>query len=389
MAVEEHFAFRATCEHEDQDMYNVYPTCKGATFLKDEDKDERKRIYHEIFGSDDSDPEDSNYEAEEETMPPLCDDSSDDEDDERPPTSQVPKIELDPATRMLLNAGAETTDIDNKDPLTQPEPNDDPNLHVTFSDDEEDEDNNVLPFPRYFLHLGWETKLGFHDHIPLESAIYDIEDVQLHIKGPLILATITDHPAYYFLTQVKDELIRLGDEIKSSKYLHPEGIAEIHFDLGLLSAKVLHYAGHYGCSTSPSWTLAKDVPNDIINAIITSGVNAPLLIHMAQMHIYYMAYIETFWPHLDTTTLRHAQFQFLGEEANARTTIYTGYIITYKDNLVLTHRIDHEAMDNWERELNAPHADDGPPCKRRRIGDYEPGDDEPERYSPTSPAYCP
>jgi hypothetical protein len=389
MPAEEHFAFRATCEHEDQDMYNVYPTCKGATFLKDEDKDERKRIYHEIFGSDDSDPEDSNYEAEEETMPPLCDDSSDDEDDERPPTSQVPKIELDPATRMLLNAGAETTDIDNKDPLTQPEPNDDPNLHVTFSDDEEDEDNNVLPFPRYFLHLGWETKLGFHDHIPLESAIYDIEDVQLHIKGPLILATITDHPAYYFLTQVKDELIRLGDEIKSSKYLHPEGIAEIHFDLGLLSAKVLHYAGHYGCSTSPSWTLAKDVPNDIINAIITSGVNAPLLIHMAQMHIYYMAYIETFWPHLDTTTLRHAQFQFLGEEANARTTIYTGYIITYKDNLVLTHRIDHEAMDNWERELNAPHADDGPPCKRRRIGDYEPGDDEPERYSPTSPAYCP
>jgi hypothetical protein len=361
MAAEEHFAFRATCEHEDQDLYNVYPTCKGATFLKDEDKDERKHIYHETFGSEDSD-----YEAD----------------------------ELDHATTMFLNAGTETTNngtettnTDNKDPLTQPEPNDDPNLHVTFSDDEEDEDNNVLPFPRYFLHLGWETKLGFHDHIPLESAIYDIEDVQLHIKGPLILATITDHPAYYFLTQVQDTLIRLGDEIKSSKYLHPEGMAEIHFDLGLLSAKVLHYAGHYGCSTSPSWTLAKDVPNDIINAI--NKVNAPLLIHMAQMHIYYMAYIETFWPHLDTTTLRHAQFQFLGEDANERTTIYTGYIIAYKDDLVLTHRIDHEAMDNWERELNAPHADDGPPCKRRRIGDYEPGDNEPERYSPTSPEYCP
>jgi hypothetical protein len=49
MAVEEHFAFRAACEHEDQDMYNVYPTCKGATFLKDEDKNERKHIYHEIL----------------------------------------------------------------------------------------------------------------------------------------------------------------------------------------------------------------------------------------------------------------------------------------------------------------------------------------------------
>ena len=99
-----------------------------------------------------------------------------------------------------------------------------------------------------------------HDYIPLESAIYDIEDVTIHIKGPLILATITDHPAYYFLTQVKDELTRLEDEIKSSKYLYPAGIAEIHFDLGLLSSKVLDYDGHYGCSTSPSWTLAKDVP---------------------------------------------------------------------------------------------------------------------------------
>ena len=39
MTAEEHFTFRATCEHEDQDMYNVYPTCKGATFLKDKDKD--------------------------------------------------------------------------------------------------------------------------------------------------------------------------------------------------------------------------------------------------------------------------------------------------------------------------------------------------------------
>ena len=158
MTAEEHFTFRATCEHEDQDMYNVYPTCKGATFLKDKDKDELKRIYHEIFGSDDSDPEDSDYEAEEETMPPLCDDSSDDEDDERSSISQVPKLELDPATRMLLNAGAETTNTDNKDPLTQPEPNDDPNLNVTFSDEEEDEATNVLPFPKYFLHLGWETK---------------------------------------------------------------------------------------------------------------------------------------------------------------------------------------------------------------------------------------
>ena len=105
---------------------------------------------------------------------------------------------------------------------------------------------------------------------------------------------------------------------------------------------------------------------------------------MAQMHIFYMAYIETFWPNLNITNFRAAQFQFLGEDVNGRTYIYTGYIDVYDDDLVFAHRIDHAVMDNWERELNAPHDDDGPPCKRRRIGDYEP-----ERYSPTSPEYCP
>jgi hypothetical protein len=249
---------------------------------------------------------------------------------------------------MLLKAGTETTNIDNKDPLTQPEPYNDPNLNVTFSDEEEDE-AKALPFPQYFLPLGWETRYGFHDHIPLESAIYEIEDVRIHIKGPLILATIYDSPAYYFLTQVKEELIRLEAEIKSSKYLHPSGIAEIHFDLGLLATKVLDYANNYGCSTNPSLTLAKEVPEDIFKAMHTYGDSAPLLVHMDHMHIYYMAYIETFWPHLNTTTLRTTQFQFVDKDANARNTIYTGYIIAYEDNLVLTHRINHAAMDNWDK----------------------------------------
>ena len=57
MEVEEHFAFKATCEHEDDKKYNVYPTCEGATFRKDKDEDEVNRIDHEIFGSDDSDAE--------------------------------------------------------------------------------------------------------------------------------------------------------------------------------------------------------------------------------------------------------------------------------------------------------------------------------------------
>jgi hypothetical protein len=34
IAVEEHFAFKATCEHEDDNKYKIYPTCEGATFAR-------------------------------------------------------------------------------------------------------------------------------------------------------------------------------------------------------------------------------------------------------------------------------------------------------------------------------------------------------------------
>ena len=44
MEVEEHFAFKATCEHEDDQKYNVYPTCEGATFRKDKDEDSDYRL---------------------------------------------------------------------------------------------------------------------------------------------------------------------------------------------------------------------------------------------------------------------------------------------------------------------------------------------------------
>ena len=250
--------------------------------------------------------------------------------------------------------------------------------------------HDILPNLQYLIYVGHETNYGFHDYIPLESTIYDIEDVKISIKGPIHLAAITDHPSYYFLTQVEEELNRLGDEIKSSRYLSQTGKAEINFDISLLGAKIVHYASCYGYSTSPSWTLAKDIPEYTINAMRSVGDSAHLLVHMAQMHIYYQAYIETFWPHLDITTFRTAQFQFMGPDANGRTNIYTGHIETFEDgSLMFAHRIDHAAMDNWERVLNAPHDDDGPPCKRRRTGDYEPGDNEPERYSPTSPEYCP
>ena len=226
MAVEEHFAFKATCEHEDNKIYNVYPTCEGATFRKDKDEEDElnELIAHydlehsfEFSGSEDnksyfSEPEDSDYDPEEE-MPPLIeddidaessdsdsyspsiyDDSSDNENDEHSPTPQASKLELDPATRKLLNAGAETINTDIEDPLLQPKLNDDPNLNVTFSDEEEDAVINVLPVPKYLLYLGWEAKIGFHDYIPLESTVYDIEDVKISIKGPIVLAAITEPP---------------------------------------------------------------------------------------------------------------------------------------------------------------------------------------------------
>jgi hypothetical protein len=223
MAAEEHFAFRATCEHEDKDMYNVYPTCAGATFLEDKDEDELKRIDHEIFGSEESEPEeaseDNDSEPEEETLPPLLYDS--DDEGERPlknvSTASLLRIFLE--YDDSLKAVAEPINTDIEDPLKQPKLNDDPNLNVTFSDSEEEDlsatDTNTLSFPKYFIPLGWETKLGFHDDIPLDSAVYTIEDVKISIKGPLILATITDHPAYYFLTKSRTNLP--GSMTKSSR----------------------------------------------------------------------------------------------------------------------------------------------------------------------------
>ncbi len=131
-SIEEHFAFKATCEHEDDKKYNVYPTCEGTTFRKDKD-------------------EDSKYDSDEE-MPSLCDSdlaSNDDrpygnqgiyydsDDDENMTDSIVRALlqyidsrivmaepmeaslfyedssELDPTTRTLLNPEAKTTNIDN------------------------------------------------------------------------------------------------------------------------------------------------------------------------------------------------------------------------------------------------------------------------------------
>ena len=313
-----------------------------------------------------------------EEAPSLYEDNSDDGNDE-----------LDPATKTSLNPEAKATNIDKEDPIVHPKLTENSDLTVTFSDEEEDADTIVLPTSEYLLYFGWETRYGFHDHISFEPATYEFKDMTIRIKVPPDLKTIYDTPAFHFLTQVKDETIRLDAEVKSSKYIHPSGIAEINFNFTLLSAKILDYASNYGCSTSPSWTLAKDVPEGIIQVMLRYGHRTPLFVHMSQMHIYHMAYIETFWPHIDVSTFRNAGFWFFGQDANSRKTINWGHIKAYKDDLVFNYLVDHETTDNWERDYNAPHDDDGPPNKRCRTGDYDPGDNEPERYSPTSPEYSP
>jgi len=364
MEVEEHFAFKATCEHENDKKYNVYPTREGATFSKDKDEDSDYDPDDERSSTYDSNAEDSDFDSEA-------------DEDSRSPTPRLP--EPDHATE------AKTTNIE-----MQPKIIENPDLTASFSDEEVEviSHNIVLPHPGYLFYFGWETNYGFHTDIPLRTTVYEFGDRTIRIKTPPDLKHIYASAGYYFLTEVKEETTRLDAEMKTSKYLHSSGIDEINFSFGLLSAKILAYADNFGYSASPSWTLAKDVPEDIINVMRAKGDRLPMFIHMAQLHIYYMSYIETFWPDVDITTFRSAQFPFVDKEH-----VNVGYVKAYnwnnKDYVSLKYLIDLKATDTWERIINAPHDDDGPPCKRRRIGDYEPGDNEPERYSPTSPEYCP
>ena len=90
MEVEEHFAFKATCDHEDQDMYNVYPA--GTTSLKDKTEDDLKRIEYEISDSEDSESEVSEPEDSDSVLgsPQLCYDSLDDDLSLTPQLKRVP-----------------------------------------------------------------------------------------------------------------------------------------------------------------------------------------------------------------------------------------------------------------------------------------------------------
>jgi len=156
MEVEEHFAFKVTCEPEDDKKYNVYPTCKEATFRKDKDTDDENY---------DSDAEDSNYDseaAEDSDYDPEEHMSPDNKDHSRSPTPRLP--ETDSTTE------AKTANIE-----MQPKIIENPDLTASFSDEEVEvmSHNIVLPHPEYLFYFGWETDRGFHTDIPLRTTAYE------------------------------------------------------------------------------------------------------------------------------------------------------------------------------------------------------------------------
>ena len=150
----------------------------------------------------------------------------------------------------------------------------DPNLDVNFSDYEVDEPDiaiyrkfGTLPSPEDIFPLGWETtRYGFHDDFDVPPAKYifpgdEYEYPLINIDGPLRLDNIKEHPSYYFLLEVQEPYEKIKKDIDSDDYLETECYTKVHLELGLLAAKILHYAANYGRSISPSWTLAKEVPD--------------------------------------------------------------------------------------------------------------------------------
>jgi hypothetical protein len=184
-----------------------------------------------------------------------------------------------------------------------------PNLVVTFSDNESDDGNESfdggdiesyrkqvsLPYPSWFVPLSWELRNASDgdksdDYKP--ATIYNFDDQTfplgtriIVIHHPMSMDDIKDHPAYWFLKEI---------EAFNQNPLKDDNRSE----LALLAAKILHYAKTNGLSDCPSWTLAKDVPDCTLQEIIditdkarepNAEINASLTIQMAQHHIFYMA----------------------------------------------------------------------------------------------------
>ena len=196
------------------------------------------------------------------------------------------------------------------------------------------------------------------------------------------------------------------------------------FDDSLLMAKIFSYATHRERSTSPSWTLAKDVPDDILLHMIDQlnksdePTHAGNIIYMAQLHIFHTAYIETYHPNINIADLRVAEFSFYGygpkgyyynDDLELRY-IDQGTITPGKVCLTYDSKINYPAMMNLSLGLAgiSVDEDDSEEDENNEVGlsgsaddsdsddedDSEEAEDEdnnaiPQPYSPTSPAFCP
>ena len=166
----------------------------------------------------------------------------------------------------------------------------DPNLVVTFSDNESvgetdkfwprtdiahDRKRGSLPTPDWFMHLSSELldkrrRLEF-DHV-YASAVYLFDHgTSITIARPLSMDDIKDHPSYWFLKEIEDFR-------RDNPYPPPKDplYDEKRFEFAILAAKILDFAKQYGCGSSPSWTLAKDVP-DVLQEMIDIIDKAPEL----------------------------------------------------------------------------------------------------------------
>ena len=384
-------------------------------------------------------------------VPPVMDAMIEEENKQKMTDAQQPKTE--PIVGMKRHYNEEEgqqPDIYDVYPNKKPRLMDaiDTNLTVTFSDTDSSDEKGMAPLEHYLEegslpYLGWWAPLertrqpkmfkvkDFWKNAPsltmeayetaslniIAPAIYQLEyeDTEethiITIPRDASMTDIKDHPSFWFLKQVLE--FRWTNPYPSPRDpLYDEKRGEY----ALVAAKILDYANHRGHTISPSWTLAKDVPDQVILAMIDMIDNKPQyhaarLIHMAQLHIFYMAYIESMYPEVNLQDLRQADFKFI---SNGDKNLYPHRFHRYDGTITIdsnsqpdvckfTYVVDFETMANWntlvepedsseDEDGDTYHtidtyysSDSDSDLEQEEVDD----DDKPQRYSPTSPSYCP
>ena len=163
---------------------------------------------------------------------------------------------------------------------------------------------------------------------------------------------IKDHPTHWFLKQVEDFR-------RNTLYPSPKDplYDEKRSQYALLAAKLLHSAKDYGRSDSPSWTLAKDVPDDTLQDLIdiidkAPEIHASFVIHIDQIHIFYVASIGSHYPEINIKDLLISEFKLLSNcDRRLYLRLFHNYMgkitINKKDDILplqYSFAVDHDAM---------------------------------------------